>query len=54
VPDPLIGVTVAVKVTDWPIALGFCDEDSVVLVAALPTVWVSAGEVLPVKLLSPP
>jgi hypothetical protein len=26
VPDPLVGVTVAVKVTAWPNALGFGDE----------------------------
>jgi len=33
VPPPLAGVTVAVKVTAWPNALGFGDEDSVVTVA---------------------
>ena len=54
VPDPLVGVTVAVKVTACPTVLGFGDEDSAVVVATWPTVCVSAGEVLPVKLLSPP
>ena len=54
VPDPLVGVTVAVKVTACPTVLGFGDEDSAVVVAAWPTVCVSAGEVLPVKLPSPP
>jgi hypothetical protein len=54
VPDPLVGVTVAVKVTGWPTVLGFCDEDSAVVVPVWPTVWLSAGEVLLLKLLSPP
>ena len=44
----------AVTFTAWPNALGFGDEDSAVVVAAWPTVCVSAGEVLPVKLPSPP
>ena len=33
VPPPLVGVTVAVKVTGWPTLLGFCDDANVVVVA---------------------
>jgi hypothetical protein len=32
VPPPIIGDTVAVKVTVWPKTLGFCDDDNVVVV----------------------
>ena len=53
VPPPLVGVTVAVKVTGWPTLLGFCDDDSDVLVPVWPTVWVSVGEALPLKFASP-
>ena len=38
--------TVAVKVTDCPNTDGLCDETTVVELAALFTVWASAGEVL--------
>ena len=50
------GLTVAVNVTVCPDTEGFADETSVVdVAAALPLmVWVSTGEVLPVKLASPP
>ena len=50
------GLTVAVNVTDCPDTEGFAEETSVVdVAAALPLmVWVSTGEVLPVKLASPP
>ncbi len=50
------GLTVAVNVTDCPDTEGFTEETTVVDVAtAMPLmVWVSTGEVLPVKLASPP
>jgi hypothetical protein len=47
-------LTVAVKVTARPKTEGFKDEPSVVAVTAWFTVWVKAGDVLPLKLLSPP
>jgi hypothetical protein len=57
VPVPPVGVTVAVKVTGWPILLGFTEDASVVVVAVVApaalTVWVSAGDVLGEKLPSP-
>jgi hypothetical protein len=46
---PLPGATtatVAVNVTVWPKCDGFGEEVSVVVVAALLTVWVRAGETL--------
>jgi hypothetical protein len=48
------GVTVAVNVTDCPSPDGFAEDTTVVVVAAVFTVWVSADDVLPVKLPSPP
>ena len=47
-------VTVAVKVTTSPNVLGFGDDDNVVEVNPVFTVWFRAEEVLPKKLLSPP
>ena len=50
VPAPgLIGVTVPVKLTDWPYTEGLTDEVSVVLTPALLTVWASADDVLELK-----
>ena len=47
--------TVAVKVTLWPFADGFCDDVTVVVVLPLFTVWPLANEPLPLlKLPSPP
>lgn len=51
---PAEGVTVAVKVTDWPNVEGFREELTAVVVAALFTVCVNAGDVLPAKFVSPP
>jgi hypothetical protein len=51
VPAP---VTVAVNVTDVPKADGLTEEDRVVVLALAFTVWVRVGEVLPIKLTSPP
>ena len=47
-------LTVAVKVTDWPTTDGFDEETTAAVVAALFTTWLNAGEVLPLKLPSPP
>jgi hypothetical protein len=52
VPVPVVGVTVAVNVTDWPNTLGFVLEVSVVEVASF-TTWETTLEVLVVKLVSP-
>jgi hypothetical protein len=41
--------TVAVIVTDFPDVDGFSDDFSVVVVFALFTTWLSAGDVLPAK-----
>jgi hypothetical protein len=49
-PEPDPGVTVAVKVTDWPVQL----EDSAVLVERRFTVWLTGEDVLALKLASPP
>jgi hypothetical protein len=46
-------LTVAVKVTAWPVADGFTDEVTVVKLPALLTVWVIAAEVLLLKFVSP-
>jgi hypothetical protein len=46
-------LTVAVKVTDWPNTVGFTELVTVVELFDLLTVWVTAAEVLPAKLLSP-
>src|ERR1700683_1825264 len=55
VPEPgALAVTVVVNVTDWPKSDGFVDELTLVLVPSSPTVWLTAGDVLPVKSLSPP
>jgi len=55
VPAPgATAVTVAVKVTDWPNTEGAADEFTVVVVSALLTVWVKFGDVLVLKLASPP
>ena len=55
VPAPgLFAVTVAVKVTDCPDTDGLAEELTDVAVLAFFTVWVSALEVLPVKVASPP
>jgi len=48
------GLTVAVKVTDWPKTDGFAEELTDVVVEAWFTVCVSADDVLPLKALSPP
>ena len=41
-----VGLTVAVKVTDWPKTEGFADETTEVVVASCLTVWLTAAEVL--------
>jgi len=46
-------LTVAVNVTAWPKTDGFTDDVTVVELAALPTVWVMAAEVLLLKFVSP-
>jgi len=54
VPAPgALGVTVAVKVTDWPKTDGLGLMDREVAVAAWSTLWVNAVEVLVVKSVSP-
>jgi hypothetical protein len=54
VPAPgAVTATVAVNVTDCPNTLGFGAEPAVVVVAALLTVWLYAGDVEPMKLPSP-
>ncbi len=45
---------VAVKVTVWPKTEGLLELATVVVVLPLLTVWLALGEVLPLKLLSPP
>src|SRR5712692_296323 len=50
-PDP---VTVARKVTELPYVEGLGEDVTTVVVGALVTTWVRTGEVLPVKLASPP
>ena len=50
---PADELTVAVKVTACPTALGFCDETRETLVAAFVTLWLIAGEVLAAELVSP-
>ena len=46
VPVAVEGATVAVKVTELPETEGLAEEVSPVVVAAILTDWVSAGEVL--------
>src|ERR1051326_5923187 len=53
VPEPgETGLTWAVKVTDWPTTDGLAEEERVVVVLALLTVWVMTVEVLALKLSS--
>ena len=47
------GDTVAVKVTDWPTLMGFCDERTLVVVVAAVTTCATAAEVLVLKFASP-
>ena len=55
VPEPLVGVTVAVKVTVWPnVGRVGLTRRRRRRAASWLTAWVSVGEVLVVKLLSPP
>jgi len=54
VPVAVVGVTVAVKVTDEPYADGFADEISVTVVFPLFTVCVRVVEVLLLSFVSPP
>ena len=50
----VLDVTVAVNVTDCPLVDGFCDDATVVIVAALFTTSDSAADVLPACVASPP
>ena len=50
---PADELTVAVKVTLCPMALGFCEETRLTLVPALVTFWLTIGEVLAAELASP-
>jgi hypothetical protein len=54
IPVAVVGVTVAVNVTEEPYTDGFADEASVTVVFALFTVWVSTDDVLPLSFASPP
>jgi hypothetical protein len=54
---PLGPATTAVNVTDCPVADGFADEVTVVVVAGNPTpftTWVTTADVDPAKFASPP
>ena len=54
-PEPLVGVTVAVKVTDCPEVDGLTELPRLRLVVTLFTTWFSGPVVaLPAKLPSPP
>jgi hypothetical protein len=54
VPVPgLLADTVAVNTTCWPVADGFCDEITEVVVAAMVTVWLTVGAVEVEKFASP-
>jgi hypothetical protein len=46
-------VTVAVKLTGWPVAAGFSDEARAVVVVATFTVWLSGVDGLPLKVAEP-
>ena len=46
-------LTVAVNVTAWPAGADVFEDVTMVLVAALPMILVTAGEVLPLKFASP-
>ena len=48
------GLTVAVNVTGWPDTDGVTEEPTATVVPAALTVWLSAEEVLELKLVSPP
>ena len=50
----LLAVTVAVKVTAWPVTAGLSDDRRATVVPARLTVSVTAAEVLPVKPGPPP
>src|SRR5437899_777114 len=55
VPAPgATAVTVAVNPTDWPAQVGLTEDTKATEVFALLTVCVIAGEVLPLKVMSPP
>jgi len=54
VPEPEVAVTVAVNVTDCPIADGFTDDFSVVALAAWLTTWLKVADALAWKFVSPP
>src|SRR6266853_3289280 len=47
------GLTVAVKITDWPKTEGWAEEVTAVALVARLTVWVTTSEVLVLKLVSP-
>jgi hypothetical protein len=53
-PVAVVGVTVAVNVTDEPYVDGFADEASVTVVFVLFTVCVRVVDVLPLSFVSPP
>src|SRR5439155_22484695 len=54
VPAPgATAVTVAVKVTGWPAPTGLGEEESVVVVAAWFTTWLSMAELLEANVVSP-
>jgi len=47
---PLVDVTAAVRVMDWPKTVGFVEDVRVVVVKSPLTVWVRVAEVLELKL----
>ncbi|MGA6985082.1 MAG: hypothetical protein WBZ01_03430 [Terriglobales bacterium] len=46
-------VTVAVKLTDWPVLAGFSDDVREVVVVAMFTFWLSGADVLGLKVAEP-
>src|SRR5437867_3571076 len=52
-PAGATAATVAVNVTAWPNTDGLTEESTVVVESALLTVWMTAADVLLLKLLSP-
>ena len=50
---PEDGLTMAVKVTDWPKTEGSSDEVNAVAVPITPTAWATGEDVLPLKLVFP-
>jgi hypothetical protein len=54
VPEPEAAATTAVNVTDCPMADGFNDDCSVVLLDAWLTTWLKAADALARKFASPP